>query len=234
MRKAKKYPISKGLAGVPDQASLTEAIFNRANSGAFYTTNLGYRLYNLSLASCERAQNVGQAYQEFRIRRITLAFKTTIDTFSAGNTAVPQLYYMVDKKSAVPNNFNIDTLSHMGALPRRFDDKKILIKYAPAVSQAATSDPGSLITALATSVTSPWLPTNNSVASSGVWVPSDIDHFGLSWMVAVPTGAQAVTYDVDIFVDFEFRKPLAKAPPAGSAIALSWDQHFSEVPPAEV
>lgn len=233
-RRMRKHPISKGLGGVPDQASLTETVNNRAPSGAYYTSNLGYRFYNCSLNLFPRAQTVGSCYQEFRIRRITLCFKTTADTFlsSVGNAAVPQLYYMVDKKGAVPINFNVDTLQAMGALPRRFDDKMKKILWAPAVLQSALTDPLALSTAASASNISPWLPTNNQPGAAGTFVPSDVDHLGCSWFVYVPNGSQPIQYDIDIFVDFEFRKPLWKAPPVGPK-ALEWNQYFNEpAPPA--
>lgn len=228
--KSKRHPISKGLAGVPEMASLTEVINNRAPSGAYYTTNLAYRFYNCSLSLFPRAQTVGSCYQEYRIRRITLAFKTTSDTFlsSVGNAAVPNLYYMVDKKHAVPDNFTVDTLISMGALPRRFDDKLKKIVWAPAVLQSALTDPLALSTAAAASNISPWLPTNNSPGAAGAFVPSDVDHLGVAWFVYVPNGSQPIQYDIDIFVDFEFRKPLWKAPPVGPK-ALEWNEYYGSI-----
>lgn len=232
--KMKRHPISKGLGGVPDQASLTEVVNNRAPSGAFYSTNLGYRFYNCSLNLFPRAQTVGSAYQEFRIRRITLAFKSTADTFlsSVGNAAIPQLYYMVDKKGVVPTNFTVDTLTSMGALPRRFDDKLKKILWAPAVLQSSLTDPLALSTAAAAANISPWLPTNNSPGTTGAYVPSDVDHLGVSWFVYVPNGSTPIQYDVDIFVDFEFRKPLWKAPATGPK-ALEWNEYFIKPDPVD-
>lgn len=226
-RKMKKHPISRGLGGVPDQASLTEVINNRAPSGAFYTTNQGYRFYNCSLNLFPRASTVGSAFQEFRIRRITMVFKTTSDTYlsSVGNAAVPNLYYMVDKKSTVPSTFTVDTLISMGALPRRFDDKMRKILWAPAVLQSSLTDPLALSTSAAASQISPWLPTNNSPGAAGAFVPSDVDHLGVSWFVYVPNGSTSVQYDIDFFVDFEFRKPLWKAPGTGPK-ALDWNQSY--------
>lgn len=229
-RKMKRHPISKGLAGVPDQASLTEVVNNRRESGAFYTTNIGYRFYNCSLNLFPRAQTVGSCYQEFRIRRITLAFKSTADTFlsSVGNAAIPQLYYMVDKKGTVPSTFTVDTLTSMGALPRRFDDKLKKIMWAPAVLQSSLTDPLALSTSAAAANISPWLPTNNQPGAAGAFVPSDVDHLGVSWFVYVPNGSTPIGYDIDIFVDFEFRKPLWKAPATGPK-ALEWNQAYDAV-----
>lgn len=235
-RKMRKHPISKGLGGVPDQASLTETVNNRALSGAFYTSNQGYRFYNCSLNLFPRAQTVGSCYQEFRIRRITLVFKTTSDTYlsSVGNAVVPQLYYMVDKKGAIPINFTVDTLQSMGALPRRFDDKMKKILWAPAVLQSSLTDPLALSTAASAANISPWLPTNNQPGAAGAFVPSDVDHLGVSWFVYVPNGSTPIQYDIDIFVDFEFRKPLWKAPALGPK-ALQWNEYFNaDVPPTQI
>lgn len=222
-KRRSRLPISRGLGGVPDVASLTEIVSLKATAGAQYTTNTGYRLYNMSLALCPRATLVAPAYQEYRIRRLTVAYKTTVDTFSGASVAVPQLYYIVDKKGAVPSNFTIDTLSQMGAIPRRFDDKLKKISWAPAVLQSALTDPLALTTGVASAQITPWLPTNNSVGAT-TFVPSDVDHFGLSWMAYIPFGFTAVGYDVDIFVDIEFRKPRFNVPAPSSPQALDWNK----------
>jgi len=214
-----KYPISKGLGGVPDVASLTETIAVRIPAGPTYTTNQAYRLYNTSLSLCPRACLVAPAYQEFRIRRISLGYKTSFDTFAGGGYCVPQLYYMIDKKGAVPASFDQETLLGMGAKPCRFDDKLKVIRWSPAVLQASLTDPGALTTGVASAQITPWLPTNNSPGAVG-FVPSDVDHFGLSWIVYVPPGNSNIQYDIDIFVDIEFRKPRFNAPAVPPPAAL--------------
>lgn len=219
---ARKYPISKGYAGVPDQASLSEVFSNRTGTGPRYASNVSYRLYNLSLATFPRASTVAQGYQEFRIRRIMLTFKTTQDTFTGGANTAPNLYYMIDRKGVIPINFTIDTLQQMGAKPRRLDDKNLTVKYAPAVLQASLTDPAALTTGVAAAQISPWLPTNNS-PNAPLWTPSDVDHFGLSWQSFIPDAAGQVNYDIDIQVEFEFRKPRFNSPLPSSPVALSWD-----------
>lgn len=229
-RRMKRHPISKGLAGVPDVASLTEVVNQRATQGLFYSSGTTYRLYDMSLGSCPRATLVGNAYQEYRIRRITLTFKTSIDTFAGGGYAVPQLYYMIDKRGAIPSTFTLDTLTHMGAIPRRFDDKKIMIKYAPVVLQSSLTDPTLLTTAASSGQTSPWLPCNKSPLQGGAFQPSDVDHFGVAWFVYVPAGQTLITYDIDISVDFEFRKPCwTGAPAPGTTVAKNWNEYVPVV-----
>lgn len=228
-RMNRKYPISKGLGGVPDVASLTESLTNRNPNSSFYFTNLSYRLYNLSLQLLPRATIVGQAYQEFRFRRVTVVYKTSQDTFTGVNSCVPQLYYMVDKKGAVPSNFTIDTLVQMGATPKRFDDKLRKISWAPAVLQSSLTDPAALSVGVAAAQISPWLPTNNSPGAISPFVASDVDHFGLSWQANVPGGGLQVGYDVDIIVDVEFRKPRFNAPAPTSPMALDWNHKLPEV-----
>lgn len=217
-RRQGKMRLSKGLAGVPDVASLTEAIAIRPPSLLpNYNSNISYRLYNISLSSCPRATLVGQAYQEFCIRRITLVYKNALDTFNAAGQAVPQLYYMVDKKAAVPTNFVQDTLVQMGSIPRRFDDKNVKISWKPAVLQASLTDAGALTTGVAAAQVSPWLPTNNSPGAV-TYTPSDVDHLGISWLAV--TAGTAVGYDVDIFVDIQFRKPRWNSPPSSAPTAM--------------
>jgi len=176
----------------------------------------------MSLALCPRAALVGEAYQEFRIRKITVVYKTTLDTFSGATQCAPQMYYMIDRKGAVPSNFVPDTLSQMGAIPRRFDDKNLKVSWAPAVLQASLTDPGALSTGVAAAQISPYLPTNNSPGAT-TYTPSDVDHFGLSWVAYVTAGFAQVGYDIDIFVDFEFRKPRWNAPPPTSSKATDWN-----------
>jgi len=219
-RMNRRRPISRGLAGVPDKASLTEAISIRSQGQPNYNSGVSYRLYNISLSTCPRATLVGEAYQEFCISRITVVFKCGQDTFSGAGNVAPQLYYMVDKKGAVPANFNVDTLIQMGAIPRRFDDKNVKINWKPAVLQASLTDPGALSTGVAAAQISPWLPTNNSPGAAA-FTPSDVDHFGLSYLTQV-NGA-AVGYDVDVFVDFVFRKPRWNAPAPTEPKAVEWN-----------
>jgi len=223
-RTMKKNPISRGLGGVPDVASLTESITNRRASGAFYQSNQSYRLYDTSLSQCPRAMAVASAYQEYRIRRVSLCFKPMSDTFTSGTlAAIPNLYFMVDKKGAISSNFTLDNLTQMGATPRRFDDKMIVVKYAPAV--LLDSYDTSFGTAAASALISPWLPTTSGVGNSGTFTPSSIDHLGISWLVYVPNFNTLVYYDIDIKVDFEFRKPLwTPAPGPPPPPALNWNE----------
>jgi len=231
--KNKRHPISRGLGGVPEKASLTEIISNRATQGVgFYAGGTSYRLTNMSLAICPRAVIVAQAYQEYRIRRITLAFKPLLDTFAASATAVsiPYLYYMVDKRLAVPFNFTIDVLKSMGATPKRFDDKTVVAKYAPAVLQSSITDPGSLTTALAAATVSPWLPTTSAPSQIGPYVPSDVDHTGIVWQLYQAGSVSVMYYDIDIMVDFEFRKPTLAGTVNQATPSLQWNEEYVPTP----
>lgn len=221
-RRAKKLPISRGLGGVPDVASLTEVISIRAPNAAQYFSNQSYRLYNMSLALLPRASLVAQAYQEFRIRRITVVYKANLDTFTAATNSIPQMYYMVDKKGAVPSNFTVDTLQQMGSIPRRFDDKTLTVRYTPAVLQSSLTDPTALSVGVAAAQLKPWLPTNNS-PNATTFTPSDVDHFGLSWQALTTGGSSVIGYDIDIMVDVEFRRPRWNSPAPSVPKALDWN-----------
>jgi len=232
--KARKYPIARGLGGVPDTASLTENI-GLSGSSPFYSTNVSYKLYDVSLASCPRATAVGQAYQEYRIRRISLVYKTSLDTFAGAGYNCPQLFYMIDKRGAVPAGADAQVLRQMGATPHRFDDKNITVKWAPAVLQASLSDPAALTSTASAAEISPWLPTNNQVNAPGVYIPSDVDHLGITWYSYVPSAASAIFYDIDIYVDLEFRKPRWNTPvPPPGARVLNWNEKLAEVPETPV
>lgn len=219
-RRMRRHPISKGLGGVPDVASLTENITVNTSGRPTYNVNQGYGLYNVSLATTSRARIVAEAYQEFRIRRITLVYKGAIDTYTnqigvtpVNMLSVPYLYYLVDKKMTLSNTFDYLELQASGCIPRRMDDKNIKVKYAPAVLQSALTDPTALSTAVASAQISPWLPCNVK-PQDGTGNPSDVDHTGIAWWVrqagvttAGGSGNGGVAYDVEILVDFEFRKP---------------------------
>lgn len=166
----------------------------------------------------QRASLVAGGYQEFRIPRITLVWKAGLDTFQArdslGSTAtsVPQLYYMVDKLCTLPGNFDLSTMLAVGAIPRRFDDKNVKVAYKPKVMQSSMIDRLAPATQVAMGKTSPWLPTN-AVPNDTTFAPSNVVHTGIAWWVR-QSGVSVFSsnYDVEIILDFEFRKPRILGP----------------------
>jgi len=143
---------------VPEIASCSELLKTTdAESNQIYGPNV------LGLDQFQRAKAIASQYQEFRITNIKYTFKPQFDTFAANTDAatalrVPQLYYMVDKAQSIPLTATIDTLRSMGARPRRFDDKNVIISWAPGVQIGANQ--GALAATLSKPMISPWLSTN--------------------------------------------------------------------------
>ena len=106
--------------------------------GQVTTANVMYNLRNISLSQFQRAVQVAQAYQHYRIKKVMLEFKPAFDTFAPQSTGgvnlqVPYLIYMIDKSGSVPVNVDSTALGQMGAKPIRFDDKTIKVAYRPSV-----------------------------------------------------------------------------------------------------
>lgn len=203
---------------VPDYASLTVSQWIQTNTAA----NTMYNLRNIALNQFRRAVQVANAYQHYRIKKVTLEFKPSLDTFPAGiggvggaGLQVPYLIYMIDKSGSIPTLVGSDDLRQMGARPIRFDDKTIKVSWRPSVLQEVFGNTAPL-TGQSQYKISPWLSTNANALNPGSFVPSGIDHLGIFWKVDRPGGnlppdVPEYTYDVQITVDFEFKKPLVQA-----------------------
>lgn len=188
--------------------------------------NQTYNLRGIALSQFARAVQVAKAYQHYRIKKVTMEFKPAYDTFApqnlpAGqNLQVPYFSHIIDKSGSVPTNIGVAEMRQMGAKPIRFDDKTIKVAWRPSVltqtyGQANTQSQYKI---------SPWLSTNANALNPGVFQPSDIDHLGLFWRVdrngALPAGYEEYTYDVQITVEFEFKKPLIEASTSEQGVTL--------------
>jgi len=192
-------------------------------SGGVYA----FRNFSLSGAS-ERVQNIAQAYQEYRIKRITWQCKGFFDTFVAPSTAtaptVPHLYWRIDKLSSYNTDTTLTTLKASGCKPIRLDDKLITKSWKPVVLQGVADKPmdatGTPSFVYGSYRTSPWLPTNAfAYGQSTQWLPSSIDHLGLLLGIdcdVVPFGGPCAS--VQFTVEFEFRKPLDDIDPNGESV----------------
>lgn len=211
---------------VPEWASCTESIALTNITGLAYNMNTMYGFNSTQLGYfIERAVPIAQAYQHYRIKKITLEFKPQYDTFtpSAGaagtGVLVPNLFYMINKSGSIPANPTIDSLRAMGAKPVRFDDRTIKVDWRPSVLQENAGVLGDVGSGYKIS---PWLSTNANANAPGVWQPSSVNHLGIYWIVqrpgTLPAGFAELSFDVQLTVDFEFKKPLVKvsasSPPA--------------------
>jgi len=175
-------------------------------------TNQMYGSAAVNLSLFDRASLIARAYQEYRITNVRFTFRPQFDTFMANTDAatalrVPQFYSMIDKAQAIPIGATIDTLRAMGARPRRFDDKNIIVKYSPGV-QSVVWDGGVLQTPSAPKI-SPWLSTN--AAPDAAWLCSSVEHGGLFYILDTQgplPGDGQYEFGVEVEIQVQFRKPL--------------------------
>lgn len=220
--KARKYSKRRGRGrrmrrgtGVPDIASLTESIrMTNGNVGTVYNNN------DVQLAMFDRASAVAQAYQFFRIKKLTWQYRPLLDTFpSTGNSTVPYLYWVINKSGTEYPALTVDWFTANGAKPIRFDEKTVTIKYAPAAIldvieagvPAGNQQPNK-------SVVSPWLLTTKDAFLVQAFAPSQVSHTGHYLLINAPTSAIQMTYELTLTAEFEFKKPNAVAPAGGLAV----------------
>lgn len=165
------------------------------------------------LADFPRASAIGANYASFKITKITMRFKPLADTFLATGVGgqVPYHYHQLDKSGAMPLTTTLENLKQMGAKPKRFDDRTIVVSWKPAVLTADLTLAGIGSVAGSQYKLSPTLSTNANAGNPSVaWAPSVVDHLGLFWYVeqANGTGNQ---YEVEVEAQFAFMRPLVKA-----------------------
>lgn len=210
-------------SNVPEYASLSETRTLSVPGGILY--NAMYALMNTQLSDFVRAPLVAQAYQHYRIKHIKLTLKPSFDTFSSeavSGYGKPFLYYMLDKAGAIPNTITLEGLKGMGAKPRALDEKPLIISWSPSVlNNVMTVSGGAPQSQGSAYKISPWLNTS-STSVGNAWLPSTVDHLGVYWMVGAPSYTPTNnTYQVDIEVQFQFKKPLlARATGAVAAIPV--------------
>ena len=111
----------------------------------------------------------------------------------------PQLYYMIDKSASVPVGATLATLKSMGARPKMYDEKNLIINWKPSILVVAESVGG---TTPSEYKISPWLSTEANT----------INHLGIYWFSDVLIPANNPAYYIDVEVQFEFKKPLWEVP----------------------
>lgn len=225
-KKAYRARRGKRSSNVPDYAGVSEnRTFIVSGPNPVPVANQMYTLMNTSLNQFVRASTVAQGYQHYRIKRITLKIKPEFDTFLQGTTVSygkPKLYFMIDKSGSLPSNVTAEMLKQMGARPRNLDEKPLIISWAPSVLTSDLTASAPVATQAAQYKISPWLSTSDAVVGT-VWNPSSVDHLGVYWYVASTNyaGGGGLPYQVDVEVQFQFKKPLITGPGATtSAIQL--------------
>lgn len=183
-------------------------------------TNTMYSFDNFQLKDFDRAVQIAQGYQLYKMTGIKVTWKPEYDTYAAGLGATkPFLYHMVDKSGSIPDNITLEALKQAGARPRAFDEKPISVTFKPAVLNAV------LNTVAASTYggyrVSPLLSTNQNATSGLPFVASAIAHQGLKWYI--DTAGSGLNVIMEVEVQFQFFKPLwaslASAVPRGLSYA---------------
>jgi len=220
--KAKSTKPRRGRKGVARKSKTNVSEFASCSVVRTLTagvTNQNYSYDSFQLQDYQRAAGIAQYYQHYRMTGITLRLKPAYDTYSQATLLQkPNLYYMIDKAGAIPDNFTLEGLKQAGARPYAFDEKPRSITWAPSVLQE------DLNTAGAASATqykvSPWLSTNGNATNPGAWVPSTVAHQGIKWYVEQAGGNSAILLEVEI--QFQFKKPLMPLLSGPQAVGLSF------------
>lgn len=194
-------------------ASVKETIVPQG--GSAFVVNTMYDLHNITLSTYDRAVQIAQAYQYFRIKGVKLTLKIGYDTYQAGAGAAtrPNLYFMIDKGQTIPSTVTLESLKQMGARPLRCDEKPKSLTFTPAVLQDVNTIGGAFPSQYKVS---PWLNTNQ--ANLGAFVPSAVQHNGIYWYVQMDsTGGVGYNYSCELELQFEFKKPLWTGIPSSIA-----------------
>lgn len=209
-RPARRIP--RSMTNQPEHASLS-----CTRSFPASTVNTIYAQLNTQLSGFPRAVNVAQSYQFYRITNIKLRVKSPYDTYinmgptASGAYQKPYFYYMLDKSASIPTNITLEGLKQMGAKPRPLDEKAITISWKPTVLTAvATNLPVSGGAPMPSQYkSSPWLSTSANTQTPA-WFASEVDHLGIYWgaFSALAGVADPITYETELEVQFEFKKPL--------------------------
>lgn len=213
LQKAKRAGLHKKFRkakDVPDLASLSVKETIVAQGGGTFQPNTLYNLLNTQLSDYQRAIQVAQAYQHYRIKKVAVTFKPLYDSFIGTNAGMtkPNLYYLIDKSGSIPTNTTLEAMKSMGCKPKQLDEKNFTVAWRPSVLESAMYIGGAPATGSpAKYKISPWLSTNANNSNPGVWVPSGIDHLGLHWYLdqVISTG---YAYTCEVEVQFQFKKPL--------------------------
>lgn len=192
---------------VPDIASLTE---NTQLATYSCVMNQMYEKRDFNIQVNPRAAAVANAYQHYRIKKVTMKFRPQVDTFvgggAVGGYTAPYLYYIIDKSGSIPTNVSLAGLKSMGAKPIRLDESTFTVSWRPSVL-TQTSD-GALASQPSQYKISPWLTTNKNALNPGVFVCSDTNHLGIFWFIETPSGPSTLNVNVEAILDVEYKKPM--------------------------
>lgn len=184
------------LAPTGSFASRSETFSILSTAGQVYdlnTLNLG------SLAACKQIANF---YQYYRITSVQMRFKPNSDTYAPGGVVLPYLYFLYDKSGSL-GLLSGPQFEAAGAKPVRVDDKIITRSWRPSVLMS--NNDANIVQFR----TSPWMPTKDSTGATN----NNTFHLGAVWYISKINPADAQTYDIDVTVTVQFRKPLVEIAP---------------------
>lgn len=211
-RNRRRMNRARRSGNVPEWASLSET----KQFSPDLAVGTSYNINDVQLSAFPRASAVAQGYQFFRIKKLKFIISPLLDTFSsAGATQVPYLTWVINKTGSSFIGLTKDWYLQNGAKPIRFDDKSIVISYAPAVVMDVVE------TATAGVNNQPNLPktrqwlTTNADAFGAVFNPSTVSHTGHYVLVSSEGSTQPMTYKMTMTAEFEFKKPLSRLPQPG-------------------
>lgn len=213
------YKSVRDVAGCSVTRTLTPANANQI-----------YSFDTIRLTDFQRAAQIAQNYQRFRITGVRLTWKPVFDTYalpSVGGYAKPNLYYIVDKSGSIPDNVTLEGLKQAGAKVRAIDEKPISVKWRPSVlTENQAYDGQTTFSGPSGYKTSPWLSTNQNNTNSTAFNANQTNHLGIKFYIEQQgNGGQQVAtpFPMDIEVEFQFTKPMiAGLVGAMSAMGISY------------
>ena len=195
-------------------------------------SNTPYSDTEQNLGDYPRASAIAKNYQFFRIKYIKYKFIARYNTFQgtsneANAFPIPYMYTMVDKGGALPTTTTIAQLKGEGARPIKFT-RDINVAWKPGVSIMTSNNENTAVLGTSYKI-SPWILTNRSTENN-TWAVNDTDHKGLYWYLecAALPGDGTYSYDAEVTVCFEFKKPLV-VPPSGAPEAINVHTHMAHV-----
>jgi len=209
------------VRSVPDIAKLSEST---PFSTPLIAANTMYMKRDFSIDVNPRSRAVANAYQHYRVKKITLKIKPLVDTFTGGvGFTAPYLYYMIDKSGSLPDTITLGAMKSMGAVPHRLDENDFTISWRPSVLTQTADLAAAGGDSFSQYKISPWLSTNANALQTGTsWVCSSIDHLGIFLYVETPAGVSSLNFSVEAIMDIEYKKPLNSSltEPGPQAISL--------------
>jgi len=207
----------RAKANVPDMAKCSVV-----RTLASVDTNAMYSFDSFVLLDFQRAVSIARNYQRYRMTNIKVTWKPNFDTYSpATANQKPNLYHMIDRSGAIPDNVTLEGLKQSGARPRALDERPISVNWKPAVLGESRINAG--IPQAANYLISPLLSTNGNPTAPGLWTPSEVSHQGIKFFIE-QFGSVSEKINMEVEIQFEFYKPLFPSLASAAARGIAYAQ----------